>query len=289
MDNTKRRQLNKIFALILISISFILTTWLMYKILPFDVEWVRNGTPSAGVDWKGPFRKASLSLLAGKSPYSAGLFVSPPWVLLILMPIALFSTSLGSAIMFTVNLFAYVFVIHKMGMNKWIIIPFVLFSGMLGNSINGNIEGLIALGFLMPPTIGLFFVLMKPQIGFGVAIYWLIDEYQNKGFKSMLNVLLPVSVSFGISFVIFGFWPINASVLIDVWWNASIWPIGIPLGILLMVLAIQRREIKFAIAASPFFSPYLAGHSWAIVWLGLLSLKLPDISFISIKRNTQHN
>ena len=285
MDNNKKRELlSNILTVILIAFSFVITTWFIYRILYFDVESVRNGPPTASVDWKGTFQKAALALLAGESPYTVSTFHNPPWLLLPLMPIALFSSSTGSAIIFMANLYAYIFVIIRLRMNKWLIIPYVIFSGMLANSANGNIEGLLALGFLMAPTIGLFFVLIKPQIGFAVALYWLFDEIQNKGLKSAVKLFLPVTLAFGISFIIWGFWPISASSLIDVWWNASIWPRGLPLGILLLILAIRKHEIKLAIAASPFLSPYLTGHTWAFVWLGLLSLKRKGFDLSSLKR-----
>jgi hypothetical protein len=259
-------------ALAAIVICFVMGTYFVYTYLPVHVDWVRNGPPQVGVDWKGAFRRACLELLGGKSPYRVTSFINPPWTLLPLLPIALLSPALGSAVMYVLNLFAYIFVVFKLKTNFWLIILFIFFSGMIANSNNGNIEGILALGFVFPPQIGLFFVLAKPQMGVAVAIFWMIESWREGGFQKILNVFLPVFIAYILSFLIFGFWIGNSFRVVDTWWNASIWPKGIPIGLFFLVMAIWKREIKFAIAASPFLAPYLTGHTWAVVWLGLLSL-----------------
>ena len=160
----------------------------------------------------------------------------------------------------------------KLKTNILLIFAFLLSSGMIVNSIYGNLDGLVALGFVLPPQIGLFFVLAKPQIGLIAAIFWFIESWRNGGIKLVVKVFLPVTVAFLISMIIFGPWFQNSSNVIQAKWNVSIWPYGIPIGILLLAMAVWKREIRFAIAASPFFAPYLAIHSWAIVWLGLTAL-----------------
>ncbi|MEI6289489.1 MAG: hypothetical protein WCP19_03580 [Chloroflexota bacterium] len=229
--------------------------------------------PSAfGTDWKGTFRDACLVLLSGRSPYTIPTFFNPAWVLLPLLPVALLSPALGSAVMFVLNIFSYIFVMSKLRTNVALMFIFLVSSGMIVNSIFGNLDGLVALGFILPPQIGLFFVLAKPQIGIAAAIFWLIESWRNGGFRLVVKVFLPVTTAVLISVLIFGPWFMYSSHVIQAEWNVSAWPNGIPVGILFLVLAVWKREIKFAIAASPFFAPYLAIHSWAIVWLGLLSI-----------------
>jgi hypothetical protein len=251
---------------------FIVAVYIVYTYLPVDVDWVRNGPPQVGVDWKHAFRQASLKLLNGESPYQIGVFHNPPWTLLPLLPIALLTPELGSAVMYVVNLFSYLFVVIKLKTNLWLIIIFVLFSNIILNSMNGNIEGMLAIGFLLPPEIGLFFVLAKPQMGIAVAVFWAIESYRIGGFEKTIRIFLPVAAAYIISFMIFGIYIMSSTQLVDVWWNSSIFPKGLPVGIILLAIAIWRREIKFAIAASPFFAPYCTAHTWAVVWLGLLSL-----------------
>jgi hypothetical protein len=287
---TKQVALLKIAAALFIIIAcFLMATYFVYIYLPVNVDWALNGPPQVGVDWKGAFRKACLELLNGRSPYNNSAFFNPPWTLLPLLPIALLSPALGSAVMYVLNLFVYLFAAWKLKINVWLTIPFMVFSGMLINSNNGNIEGIIALGFILPPQIGLFFILAKPQIGVAVAIFWLIESWRAGGAQKVLIVFLPVVLAYIFSFLVFGFWILNSFNVVDKWWNTSIWPRGIPIGVILLGLAIWKREIKFAIAASPFFAPYLTIHSWAFTWLGLLLLFPQQFRFSVVKDGFLNN
>ncbi|MBP6471017.1 MAG: hypothetical protein KBE23_13195 [Chloroflexi bacterium] len=258
-----------LFAVLILSVAM---TWFVYTHMPVQVDWVLDGPPQVGVDWKGVFRPASIELLRGRSPYTVENFYNPPWTLLPLIPIALVSPALGSAIMYVLNLFAFLLVMLRLKSNVWLTIPFVLLSGALVNSNNGNIDGIVAIGFILPPSIGLFFILAKPQVGFVVALLWAVDAWRKGKVRGVVRIFWPVAAAYVVSFFLFGFWILNATGIVAQWWNASIWPTGIPIGLILLIIAIWRREIRFAIAASPFFAPYLAYHSWAFVWLGLLSL-----------------
>ncbi len=51
--------------------------------------------------------------------------------------------------------------------------------------------------------------------------------------------------------------------------NASLWPVSLPVGLTLIVAAIRRRNIKFAMPASPCFSPYVLFHSWSAALVAL--------------------
>lgn len=249
-----------IVSLVGIFICLAICTYLVYEYLPVN-----------GVDWKKVFRKSALQLLSGKSPYSDTGYSNPPWVLLPLLPVALLTPEFGAAVIFVFNLFFFLIVILKLKMNVWLIFPFIVISEMLANSFNGNIEGILALGFVLSPTIGLFFALAKPQIGIGVAIFWAVESWRIGGFQKVIKVFCPVVIAYITSFLIFGFWIENSLRVIGVEWNESIWPKGIPIGLILLSIAIWKREIRLAVAAAPFFAPYLTGHSWAFVWLGLLS------------------
>lgn len=251
---------------------FALGVYYVYTHLPVQMELTTEGLPNLGVDWKYSFRPAALDLLAGRSPYADSGFFNPPWLLLPLLPIALLSAPLGTAVMFILNLYSYIFAAFKLRMNAIILTVFVLFSGILLNSWNGNVEGLVVLGFLLPPQAGLFFVLCKPQFGIGVAAFWVIDAWIEGGFRQVVRVVTPVSVALVLSFALFGFWPAKSPGLVDIWWSSSLFPYGVPVGCALLGVAIWKRDLRFAIASSPFFAPYVTLHTWAVVWLGMLLL-----------------
>lgn len=275
MLNTKKYS---VLMVLVIFLFFGFSTWFIAGFLPFN-------EPSAyGTDWKGTFRDACLAILSGRSPYLITSFHNPAWVLLPLLPIALFSPALGSAVMFVLNIFSYLFVISKLKTNLLLMFLFLISSGMIVNSIYGNLDGLVALGFILPPQIGLFFVLAKPQVGLAAAVFWLFESWRKGGIKMVIKVFLPVTSAFILSIMIFGPWFIKSANVIQAGWNVSIWPNGIPFGLLFLGLAVWKRDIRFAIAASPFFAPYLAVHSWAIVWLGLTAL-IPNHPFKELLSN----
>jgi hypothetical protein len=283
LQKERLTHLKRAAALYFVIACFFAAIYFVYIYLPVNVDWTLNGPPQVGVDWKGAFRKACLELLNGRSPYNVKAFLNPPWTLLPLLPIALLSPALGSAVMYVLNFFIYLFVVLKLKTNIWLIIPFIFFSGMLINSSNGNIDGIVALGFILPPQIGLFFISAKPQIGVAVAVFWLIESWREGGIQKALHVFLPIATTCLASFLVFGFWISNGfNGTVDNPWNASIWPNGVPIGIIILAIAIWKREIKFAIAASPFFAPYLSIHSWAFVWLGLFSLFPQHFRFSAI-------
>jgi hypothetical protein len=61
----------------------------------------------------------------------------------------------------------------------------------------GNINAFVMLGFILPPQWGLFLVTLKPQIGGGISIYWLVDAWRKGRFKEVARVFLPVMSFFG--------------------------------------------------------------------------------------------
>lgn len=218
-----------------------------------------------GVDWKLNYYPALMALLSGHSPYVAGYY-NPPWTLLPLIPLVLLPVAWGAAVLGIANFAAYAYVLARMRVNVIMAAVLVLLTSF--NSINGNIEGLCALGFIMPPQIGLFFVLVKPQIGIGVAAYWAFNIYTEYGWRETLRTFAPVTCAYLLSFIVFGFWmssPNNAP------WNYSLWPIGPVFGLALMYLAVYKQKLGYAIAAGPFFSPYVNWFTWVIVIIGLLT------------------
>jgi flagellar biosynthesis protein FliQ len=250
-----------------LSIAFIIVCFGLFVYLAYSY-W-----PGIGVDWRGVYQPASLALLDGKSPYgiTALPFVNPPWVLVPLLPVAIFPPAWGSAIMLVLNIGAYVFVAMRLGMKVWMVVPFIFMT--MNNNTNGNIDGLVALGFLLPAQVGLFFVLVKPQIGIAVAMFWAVEAWRVGGAREVARTFVPVILAYCLSFLLFGFWMADMGKMLHVGWNTSIFAYGVPVGAALMALALWKRDIRFAIAASPFFAPYLTGHSWAVVGLGLMSLK----------------
>lgn len=217
---------------------------------------------SPGIDWRGAFRPAALALLRGESPYDTEGFMYPPWTALLLLPIAVFPVEIGQALLIFVYLFAVAFTAYKFGGNK-ISILFILASPpVLHGLLNGNIDGLVILGFVLPPWLGLFLLVIKPQISFGAILYIFIIKWKTEKILGVVRTFAPVTVAYILSIIIFGPWPLRFSQTIAFSWNASMWPLSIPIGLAFLVMAIRSNNFKYSILASPLLSPYVLLHSW---------------------------
>jgi hypothetical protein len=270
--------MKKVFALLAICGSFFALTIFIYNFLPVNAPNPET-IPVYGSDWQWAYLPALNNFFHGASIYG-GNFFNPPWVLFPLIPLAFLSPALGSAVMYSLNIFAFVIVFVRLRISVWFIIPLILFSGILLNSQHGNIEGLIALGFLLPPPIGLFFVLAKPQVGIGVAVYWLFESMRNGGVKQVTRSFIPVAIAYLISFAFYGAWLSTNSGMVRIWWNESFFPYSVPAGLVFLALASWKRQIGWAIAAGPLFSPYVNLHTWTFLWIGLAIVISPKLRFL---------
>ncbi len=262
--------LQKLIAVSIFASLFISLVYLANRYLPVE-PWGQNGTTApAGFDLRTAFRPAVLSMLKLENPYhSVAELFNPPWTFLLLAPVALLPERLGIATMFVLNFFAYGFLAYRLGAKPLALAAFVLNPLVIGNGFDGNIDWIPALGFILPPQIGLFFVLAKPQIGAGVAIFWLFEAYREGKIKEVVRIFAPVTIAFLLSLVIFGLWPLKSTMMPHNQYNMTLFPWSIPVGLGLLVLAITKRKFWFSVAAAPLLSPYLAMRSYAPALLGL--------------------
>jgi hypothetical protein len=223
------------------------------------------------VDWHISFRPAALTLLSGESPYDKVYIIHAPWALLMLAPFALFPENVGRVMLLFCGLASYIFIAQRLGA-KPIAIIFLLISPVVMHMLlNGNIDWLASFGFVLPPQIGLFFIAIKPQIGIAVAPFWLIEAWRQGGWKQVLRTFAPFTIVLLLSFAIFGLWPLGAVEVTGVSFNASLWPLSIPVGLALFVTAVRKRKIEYAMAASPCLSPYALFYSWTGVLLAIIA------------------
>lgn len=223
-----------------------------------------------GVDWHLAFRPAALELASGRSPYRVEGFFNPPWALLPLVPIALLPENLGRAILTLAGILCFAFTAWRLGGQPLSTALFLLSPPVLHCLLNANIDWLAVLGFVLPPQIGLFFVTAKPQVGIMAVIYWLANAWRKGGMREVTRVFGPLLLATAASLVLFGPWPLRAGQEVSLWWNASLWPMSIPVGLVLLVAALRTRRIEFAMGASPCLSPYVLLHSWSGALIALV-------------------
>lgn len=227
-----------------------------------------------GVDWYQTYRPATLMLLSGQSPYNTpalkAAFANAPWALLPMIPLALLPPALGRGLYFAISLAAFAVAAYRLGARPPALLAFLLSPVVWHCLLNANVDWMPLLGFGLPPQLGLFLVLVKPQMGYMLALFWLVEAWRSGGIKEVLRVFAPVSLAFLLSFLIFGPWLLDMRKVTDyTTWNASLWPVSIPVGLTLVVAAIRTRQAGYAMAASPCLSPYVLFHSWASALIAL--------------------
>jgi hypothetical protein len=222
-----------------------------------------------GIDWYMTFRPATLAFLSGQSPYDSPALQAPmpgaPWSLLPLLPLAVLPEQIGRGFLLILSLAAFAYAAFRLGAKPVALAAFILSPPVLHCLLNANLDWMPVLGFVLPPAVGLFFLAVKPQMGSIVALFWFVEAWRRGGWKEAARVFGPVSAAFALSLIAYGFWPVNMlrAAEYTLWWNASLWPASIPVGLGLAVAALRRRNVRFAMAASPCLSPHVLLHSWS--------------------------
>jgi hypothetical protein len=189
----------------------------------------------------------------------------------------------GSTILIIASPIIFGLIAYRLGAKLLPAIFFAFSSPVIHNAFNVNFDWLPALGLLMPPQIGLFFVLIKPQAGIGVAIYWFFEAWQKGRIKGIINVFYPVTLAYLISFALYGFWPIKAMntglEMASQTGDANLFPWAVPFGIGILFYAIRKKLQTLSISASPLLSPYVTMQSWSSFLLGLVNY--PALSILA--------
>ena len=221
------------------------------------------------IDWDRHYGPAVEALVAGRSPYEGTGFVNPPWALLPLLPFAAEPVA-GRAALFVLSLGAYALVAVHLDASPVALGVFLVSPPVLHTLLNGNVEWLVLLGLLLPPRWGLFLVLVKPQVGAGVALWWVTEAGRDGGWRGIWTTTWPVTLALVVSFLLFGPWPLRAAGHPGQGWNASLWPWSLPVGVGLLVYGVWTRDRRAALAAAPFCSPYVLLHAWTGAVLALV-------------------
>jgi hypothetical protein len=210
-------------------------------------------------------------------------FPYAPWALLPIVPLGLLPENIGRGIFFVLGLAGYTFFALRLGANRLTAVLFLFSPPVIHCLYNANIDWIPMVGYVLPPQIGLFFLMIKPQVGLGGILFWLIISWKSGGIKETIRVFAPVTAALLLSFLVYGLWPLGFKDMVTYNWNASLWPLSLPVGLCLLALAFRKKEIRCAIAASPCLSPYVLFHSWAGVMGSILKDKTLSVcAFIGL-------
>jgi hypothetical protein len=187
------------------------------------------------------------------------------------VPLVFIPQNLTIVLLFILTLAVYIFIGVKLHARPIAFTAFLLSSSVLHGLTVLNVDAFVLFGFLMPAPIGLFFVLAKPQVGIGLALYWLIEAWRAGGLRKVASTFTPVTIALAITWLLYGNWmsaPSDA-LLINAYWNYSIFPWGVPIGLALFLAAIQLKRKNLGAMTGPLFSPYVALPSWSALLVGL--------------------
>jgi hypothetical protein len=234
----------------------------------------------ASVDWLGTFYNVARNPW---DPYQFWAFINAPWTALLLMPMGFFSERVSIGMNAYLNFLIVSLVIFKRGGNivTWLLtitsLPFITIL------FTGAIEWIPIMAFLLPEAWGIPLLIAKPQTASMAGVIWFIRA------RNKIRFVLPTACVFLFSFLIWPNWPIrlfhnmnnlvvNSLGFLNV--SFSPWPWGIPIGVILLVMAVKKSDDMQAAISTLFFAPYYAVHtvtlSFAFVtmrnrWLGLLA------------------
>jgi len=237
---------------------------------------VMSFTLPLGIDWRDTYRPAALAMISGRNPYAIEVapdapFFAAPWGLLPLIPMAILPLEVGRAVLLMVSLISFAYTAKRLGAGKIGVVAFLLSPPVMHCLLNANVEWLPLLGFVLPPQIGLFFIAVKPQTGFAVGLFWLYEAWRDGGWSQVGRRFAPVTIALLLSFIPYGLWPLGFGGVLGFArdFNASLWPMSIPIGLTLIVTALRRHKITYAMPASPCLSPYVLFHSWSSALVAL--------------------
>ena len=240
------------------------------------------GAYSPMYDLGGSFIPAARALLCGQSPYEA-TFYNPPWALLPVLPFAVLPWPVAQPLFGALVMSAFAFVCYRIRIPPVGGVAFLLSLPVLETVYLGNLEWLSLLSLCVPVGFDILLAMIKPQVAGGLALYRAAEIVASRQLGAGITgadrlVRLRAFVGAGaiclLTFLAWN-WPVaGPALLLAKNWNSSVWPWGIPVGAGLLYAAYRQRDPLFALAASPFLSPYCMVTSYVAPML-LLARRWP--------------
>ena len=235
-----------------------------------------------GDDWE-VFNQAARNVLRGSPIYGVPVYqgfyyYNAPWLAVLITPLTLLPSRFGWGILSAAS-FTLPLLVARRWMSGLPKAVFVLTSPpMFYILLHGQVDALVLAGVLLPRAYWGLVALTKPQVGIGLLL---------GGQKESLRLFIITALVLLISFLWFGFWPLEimrqpAPVGEHNIW-LGLWPFQVAVGIGIAFFGINRKDERFLLTASPFFLPYAATSSLLGPWIVLCStLKSWQVGVVSL-------
>jgi hypothetical protein len=226
-----------------------------------------------GDDWM-LYQGSIWHALQGQPIYSNAVnqvfyFYNPPWVLAPLLPLGLLPAKLGWSILSIFTLLCLLLLARHFKLSPIKLSLLVLSPPVIYTILHGQIDVLVLAAFLLPSEWRPIVALTKPQVGLGLLFGTELANWK--------RTLLVTGAVLALSFLVFGLWPMQLIhqpmpfIASAHNYLSGTWPLLIPAGLGLVFMGLQRKDVRYFMAASPLFSPYAAISSLVGVWFAACS------------------
>lgn len=247
---------------------------LLFVCVPVILIFLYYNLPVPQLDWVNNFRPAALNFIQGQ-PFSTLYFYNAPWTLIPLLPLALLPLQVGRLCMFVLGLVGFSYIAYRLEAKPVSMILFMTSVPVLACLHDGGFDWLPMLSFVTPAPLSLILAAMKPQIGVGMAIYWLFHSWQSGGIRQVVKAFAPVTILTVVSFLLYGVWILRFREVIDAVNNIPVFPYLLPIGLYL----VSTRRARASMAAGPFFSPYVSAPHLSVPLVALF--RHPRLLFVA--------
>jgi hypothetical protein len=215
------------------------------------------------------------------NPYESAGFFNMPWAMVLLIPFDPLPLELAAFAQIVLYFGLLALVIHKFGGGRGALLVALTSALAVDAALEINIDWMVCIGLLVPPTWSGPFLLIKPQTAFGYVF-----SFSRRDF---VRATLVVLVTVLIAFVLWGNWPLNLlenirkyepNILVNIA-PMSILPVwlSIGIGVVLGVYAFRKRDTILCVLAGLFFVPYTAPSS-VMVAFALLATRWPRAALL---------
>src|SRR5579859_63026 len=234
-----------------------------------------------GTDWTRAFLPAVRAFMNGGNPYApldpGGGYHNPPWLLPLLVPFGLLPPLWGHIGMGIVAITGLVALCVRLK-RPWAALIVAGSIPMLSTIYWANVEGFCLWGLAIGGPIGFFLLSVKPQVAGLVGLVWAWEAYQKERWMGVAKLVGPTAAIAVVSTFIYPQW-ITAMVESQSQVNSgavNAWPWLVPLGLLLLYVALKLKRQSWAGLSTTMIAPYLRDHS-LIAAMALVAADYPII------------